>query len=1120
MARSAALIVAFDRNGPTGAVQWAADADVAAADLDTDGKYLLLGWLLELGDWDRAFSLLDAIGDEDRASAPAVGRLTGFTNLLQAVPPELRATVGQGVPFFAADFPLAADSEALRARSRARRHLRDAAEAARHLDCALTAETCEEYALWLELLDPGCRNEAQMELRMKLQDLGNHLLFVRLGLQFGVPVDIAAVEREIPREVARRGAGTAATATARLAIALKQGTAGAFAEYVARHRQELAGHVDEETLRSLEIDALARAGHLDEARSSLSELVREGLAAPEEGRLRDAIAKAEGSDTTASARKRFEETDELKDLLNLVEDLATQDAPEEYRRYSALLFQRTRSPGNAARVADAMIRAQDYADLAEFLAENPEQVEQSESLQLCSCWSLFWQGDLTGARDALGSFGGDRTLSEYRDLRVHLAISLGDWESASTLVEAEYQARERRSGRELLGTAQLAAALGSPRARELASAAAERAEEDAGFFLALHVLAVKGGWDDEQDAVAWLHRAAELSEPDGPVQTLPLAALVKEGPKWRDGRVNVIEKLDRGEIPFFVAADFLNRALSDLMLRPGLANLAEEDPRRRRCVPAYSGKRPQVHCEPASRAVFDATTLLTLGHLNLLDKGLDVFEAVHVPHSTLTWLLHETTEASFHQPSQVKDAHLVRNLLAEHTIMEVPREGSPDRELVSRIGSELAALIAEAETTDPAGRQRLVVRPFPVHRVGSLMDEEVDLSAHYPVLSSCEAIVESLHQQGLLTEDKYKASVAYLRLQEKPWPQQPEISTPAVLYLDGLAMTYFLRLGMLGVLRDGGFAVFVPAGDVRRMDDLLSYERTSNEVQAILERIRIALRSRIESGQVLVGPFLPLTGSPERLRERHPTMEAIGLADHADVIVSDDRFVSGYPTIGEGDGPALTATTLDLLDTLASTGKITEADRRRHRTRLRRAGYLFVPVEQDEILSHLQSAEVSSQRVVETAALRAVRESLLLVRMGNCLQLPAEEPWIATTMTALIGALKTLWGEGLNLSEARARSDWLLEQIDPRGWAHRLPPGAVGGAMDANRAQQLLYLLLPPRDASEEVKEAYWGWIEDRRLKPIQTTEPVMYSWLAERFRTLVSGLADDVAEESGFDHD
>ena len=56
----------------------------------------------------------------------------------------------------------------------------------------------------------------------------------------------------------------------------------------------------------------------------------------------------------------------------------------------------------------------------------------------------------------------------------------------------------------------------------------------------------------------------------------------------------------------------------------------------------------------------DATALLTLSYLNVLDKALDAFMAVYVPHSTLAWLFEEQHKAPFHQPSRIRDAHQLR----------------------------------------------------------------------------------------------------------------------------------------------------------------------------------------------------------------------------------------------------------------------------------------------------------------------------------------------------------------------------------------------------------------------------------------------------------------------------
>ena len=80
-ARSASLVVASDRSGPAGAVRWANDAGVTAYDLDADGQTFLLGWLLELEDWDAAWSMLDALTPQSPTEAPALCRLTAAAQL-------------------------------------------------------------------------------------------------------------------------------------------------------------------------------------------------------------------------------------------------------------------------------------------------------------------------------------------------------------------------------------------------------------------------------------------------------------------------------------------------------------------------------------------------------------------------------------------------------------------------------------------------------------------------------------------------------------------------------------------------------------------------------------------------------------------------------------------------------------------------------------------------------------------------------------------------------------------------------------------------------------------------------------------------------------------------------
>ena len=877
--------------------------------------------------------------------------------------------------------------------------------------------------------------------------------------------------------------------------------------YITQYRDDLTDHVDEAELRRFEIAVLTKQGHVNKAKRILDDLLEGELSETEAKRLRAQIAEAEGSGSLARARERFEETPSLVHLVSLIQTLRSEGPSEQLCEFSQILFERTHTLEDAEGVATALSEMDRRERLAEFLDDNEDLVRQSGILGLCLCWSLFCQGSLLESRDYLETLADCRDHPNYLALRVQLAIGLGDWESLANFVEEEYQARAALDGHRLFNAAQLAVGLASPRAKELAFAAARKVHQDADLLASLHLLAVSAGWDNEPEVAQWLHRAVALSDDDGPVREMTLEALTEEGPQWQAGRLHVLQLLERGETPFFLAAQYLNSSLSNLILRPALANLSIADPRRRTCVPAYGGHGVQVHGELGRRAGIDPAALLTLGFLDRLDEALDAFETVYIGHSTLNWLFTETRKASFHQPSRLKDARLLRDLLAQGRIREFEPNAKVDDELSAKIGDELAVLIAEAEMADPGGPQRVVVRPFPVHRVGSLMDEEVELGSHAAVLSSCQAIVDAL--QGLVADQKHQTASSFLKLHEKPWPEQPAISSPANLFLDSLATAYFLHLELLEVLHDGDFTVFVTPTTVSEARDILAYEGTAEKVHEVLERIRSALSPRIADGRVRVGP-LQAQESPEARTSAHPTTDLLRLTKRFDVLVSDDRFLNNHPHVDSDGRSVPIASTLDLLDSLVSSGSVSDGDRRIYGTRLRRAGYLFIPVAKDELLCQLRTATVRDGRLVETAELRAVRENVLLTRINDYLQLPDELPWLATTLQAFVAALKDLWRESANPSDTSARADWILGQIDPRGWAHRLPSEEAGPATEANRAQVFVQLLLPHPETSPEVKEQYWEWIETRLLKPIQETEPRLFSWLVETFRQIVSIAADN----------
>ena len=1114
MSRSVAFMIIANHDSPQGAIDWLKTVNIDATNLDPDGKHLLLGCQFELADWEAAQKSLDALTDDDLRDAPVLHHMVAITHLLKAVPAELRANVRDQPPFEAAEFPLDSGSAGIKARRLAHRSFIDAAEAARQLGFPLAERIDDEYALWLELTDPDpdkCA-EGKKRLESKLRDPKIDLCLVRFGLQFGIELDNKLVEQEIERQIALNGGITHDTVIARFALVSKQQTPEDAVNYIVRHYDQLISHIDKKMILSIQIELFSQTGQLEKANECLDTLLEEGLVELEEGRLRGRIAKIEGTDSVEALKEQFKKTDSLIDLVNLIGELEAREYWEDLCEYSEILFKKTRALHDAERFAHALHKVQKNELLTEFLESNKTLMVQSDKLQMLYCWALYLKGELLKVCSELAKLGDDWDNENYRTLQINLAISLGDWISLSEFVAKECNEKDKRNAQELIITSQLALHLDSTdHARELIFAAAEKGKDDANVLGTAYFLATKAGWED-QETVQWMHRAVALSGGDGPVWQVSLKEIWGQKQEWERRESEIWDKLSRGELPIFLAAHTLNKSLSDLMLFPALANPKETDPRRRRNIPVYSGQRQSLSLDTSMQIGIDATALLTLSLLDLLDEALDAFDTVHIPHSTLGWLFDEKQRVVFHQPSRIRDARQIRDLLATGALEKFSPSTVSDSDLSEQVGEELALFIAEAEKGGlEDNSQYIVVQPSPVHRVSSLMQEEADLTAYATVLSSCQSIVDKLRQKGQVTSSEAQKARAYLQLHEKPWPNQPKISDGAILYLDDLAVNYFLHLRILEKLQTAGFKAIISPTKQSETNQLISYESISGEAKNVIERIRSAVNSRIKLKRIKVGRLTNANPSEDQSISEHPTATLFHSAKYYDAIITDDRFFNQHANFSDNDISKPIFSTLDLIDALIKTPE----ERMEYRTRLRQAGYIFVPVSEDELVHHLNDSTVEESKVVETAELKAIRENLLCIRMRPWLQLPKEAPWLDTLLIAFIQVMKALWKSDANFSDARVRSDWIMDQIDIRGWAHSFGKEHGDNIIKTGRGAYILLILIPPDEVPQQVKDEYWNWVEETVLTPIKEQYPDLYSWIVEDRLKWIAKVSDmDITEE------
>lgn len=1116
---TARLMIVSHSEGQDGALGWLKLAGLGVDDLDAYGKEYLLLSQLEGGLWDDAFRTVENLVQSDFEKVPFLHYLAAFVKLALATPIDFREEILTQVPFQASEFPLSSTPDALQLRKEAHHHFIVSARVSEELNCSESSRICGVYGLWLELRDPQLYSAGLDRLKCQLGDLKSGLGVVFLAVQYGLKVDLDTVEREIDRSFALNGTVSTDAAFARLAIAFCQPDEESAANYVEKYYSQLSEKITPKSLRTFQLEMHLRIKAHEKASITLQHLRKLGLSPQEEEHLTVILGDI-GSETAITSRlMKYESTKSITDLINLVSTLEQQKSWEELCKFGEILFEETKSVNEAERLVQALSATGRDAQIVRFLRKNSHLLTQSDKLAMFLAWGLYHEGEFIESRSELNKIDSKLDVQNYRALKLNLAIATGDHSSLTAHVVEEFSERHNLSAKESLKLAQLAMYIDSPLAKQLLFESAGKAGQDAEVLAAAYFMATNEGWESDPAVYGWLEKAAELSGEDGPIQQLNIQDLLAQKPEWDRVESETYKLLAHGEVPIFLAANSLRKKLVDMTMFPALANTRETDLRHKGLISAFSGSRKPSNLDIEGKAIaFDSTSLLTLAFLDVLDVTFDFCTTIHLPHSTLNWLYEEQKNAAFHQPSRIKNAHALRDLVARDSIERLNSNSAPDGELSDEVGYEKALLISEAMRQQSSMEsQSLVVLAGPVHKISSFMNVEADLSAYSSVLCGCLPLVQKLRQKGQITSEEEKRARSYLVLHETPWKEQPEIQDDATLYIDRVVVTHLSHLGLLDKLSHAGFKVIISPDVVAEANALISYENLSSDVKGLLERVIFSLSSRIQSGDIKVMPSV----KPDRIEEahlgHHPTLSLITSAPLCDGVVVDDRFVNQHKVMDVKGCEICTFTTLDVLDSLLRSEVISLEEWLEKRTKLRKAGYSFVPISIDELKQCLERSEVKEEELIEAAELKAIRESILKVRMSDWLKHPEETTWLYDVFMSFTTCIKRSWLKG-DIEKAAACSDWLLKQIDIRGWVQNLSIQTIDEFIPFRYGSQLILLFLNVDGIEGEARDNYWKWLECRVLTPLKVNDPDIFSWLVDWFigyftKTFMEGVREELSK-------
>ena len=1113
-ASTAALLVVAHHKGKPDAVKWLTTAGLSPADLDSEGLLVLLTVELDLMHWESAADIARTVTTDHMLAAPRLWHQVAIALLLTTVPETYREVVRYQLPLDLAETPFDSVRSAVEDRRVARDYFGRAAAAAKELGFAEATKIDEVYAMWLGLSDIETHDDGKKRLEARFRDADSALHLVPLGIGFGISMDLSAVVKQIERQESLRGGMTSDSATARFALASTEQYSDQCTEYIIEHFEAFSEYITTKAMRMLQIEWYVKKGRYDAASGCVEQLEQDGVSEGEIDLFRERIDEAKGADLSEVRKARFAESDQLNDLVALVVDLREKENWDGLCKYGAMLYDRTRSVPHAEWLVSALANTNRMDEVQGLLKSHPNLLKQSPGLQRADAWSLYYEGELLTARSRLNSLGTAGEERSDRLLRVRVAVALGDWHSLMDFVANEFKDRDSRSAPELLSAAQLGYSVRSPHSRALLNVAIDSGNDNAEVLAGAYYLAVQADIESEV-SVEVLQRSAALSQDDGPVRKVDLRGVVDLHTQWEKRGNQAWQFFSHGNLPMCVVAQLLNTSLFHMTIIPAFQNLDEADARRRRVIPAFSGRRVTQHMDLACSVAMDSTALLTLAFLDVLDTALEALGSVWIPHCTMAWLFEERQRVAFHQPRMVREARTIRDLLARDRLRRFVSTSPADPDLVSEIDEELAELIAEAEAHYDCAQniQHVVVRSAPVYLKSSLMQEEADLTAHAHVLTSCVAVLDKLQEKGQLTVADERRARSYLDQHEKEWPDQPAIPDCAVVYLDDLATSYFLHLGLLDKLGACELTAVVSSSTLRQTNELLAYESISGKVSDVIDRIRHAVEQGIVSRKVRVGRNDATDDSDEMRMSEHPTVAVTKLASECDAIIVDDRFINQNESIqSDADHSTPVFSTVDLLSTLRSNDLISSEVFSEYLTLLRRAGYMFVAISETELSYQLESAPVKIGRLVETAELKATRESILSARMGDWLRLPKEEAWLRSTMETLGQVLTKIWTSASNIAGAPLRADWLFSHMDIRGWTQSFSKDKHAFVEKLGPLVYYFMMLTPPSGATAEAKKRYWSWLEERVLKPMKERESDSYDALLEVYRRHLADVVDAVS--------
>jgi hypothetical protein len=1074
--------------GDVEAFRWLELDSLGVQDFSPLGVLNVLIKEIERGRFAEALRQSEEISPNYFQECPVLFLIKAQLILASILPADQKAAIFGGLPINPGYLEIASDLASHKRLQQALADTQTALAAAKELELPLVLDFLEEFELWLQVEDRDSREAALARLTKEIAEPSKTLRRVRLALAYDIPFDKAALARHL-RARKTLFAWNPDEQFSAFLLEFSSGDPAKLAEFFDEYRDELFAKtmLSLDALAGIEVQSLARSGRLDQAKKRLAEHRGVNLSNKQADELAEVIESIEKGDELERIRLRFEKSNELSDLRLLVNAQASKANHRELANFAPRLARETHRIEDFGLALRALFNERRYAEVLALIDELPELYTLDDDFKSIKGWSLFYCGRVVESRAIARELLTVRNQPNDRELAINTAIETGDWGYLQALLTREVSRIADLDAQVLIRLARVALEVGSPYVDQFRDAALAKSPDDPQVLLGAYMLSVERG-DEYQETRArdWFQRAVSNSGPAGPIHSVPFKEIVEHAAGWNQRVDKVNQMLRRAESPMTLAAHGLHRQPLDLLLGQALRNSSQANTRAQVPILAFSGGRRPVNLEQASSIALDVSVILTLEYLGLLQETIEAFDRVIIAPTTLSSLFVERQFLRIKQPSEKAKAERIQRLIASGRLQLMADQAPPLDVISSEVGAELAEMLKRAQRD-----KAIVIRSAPVFKIGSLMEEKVDLSSYSGVLADTRAALNFLSIGAKIDASTETSASVYLRAMDEGWSESPAIHTNSILYLDELSVTYLDHVGLLAPLTSSVSAVFIAREVDQHSRAVLESAKQSDDLVARIEHIRATLNAAVESSTIGY--------SARRLRggetadddggESFPSLDLISDLSDISVVACDDRFLNKEEFWTDTTRRARTACTLDIIENLRQRGSLVEQQAIAARHKLRAAGYCAVPIYRDELLELLKRATFSGGVLAETPELRGVRESLSLPKRADVF-LPSETAWLLTVRLSVVQAIRELWSSETKSEALEAKSDWLLSILpDPMAWCIN-PDDEQGWAAACQQSAMQAGLLLFFFDKDLKRRAQYMSWVNERIIEPMYVNQP------------------------------